>query len=83
MMMLAVVIGMIVSLPEMMTDNGIYDDNRSQNLLGSSPEEDDAVGDLPVVPVAATYKVDHGLEKVYELSQTMSMLRTYSNYCNK
>ena len=33
---------------------------------------DDEAGDLPVVPVATTYKVNHGKEEIYKLSQTMA-----------
>ena len=51
-------------------------DNGSLNLLESSDKDDvdDEPGDLPVVPVAVTYKVNHGEEEMYKLSQTMGML---------
>ena len=56
--------------------------NISANLLDSSSDVDDEAGDLPVVPVPATYEVNHGEEELYELSQTMGMLRTRASYYN-
>ena len=64
-------------------DDGMDDDNGSLNLLESSSEEDDndndvddEASDLPVVPVPATYEVNHGEEKLYNLSQAMGTLQT-------
>ena len=62
--------------------------NISEDLLDSSldgrsggdNEVEDEAGDLPVVPVAATYKVNHGEEEMYELSQTMVMPCTRQDY---
>ena len=44
-------------------------------------DDDDEAGDLPV-PVPATYEVNHGEEELYELSQTVGMLRTRASYYN-
>ena len=57
------------------TDNGMDDDNRPLDLLVSSDDDDvdDEAGDLLVVPVSTTYKVNHGKEEIYELSHTMGM----------
>ena len=71
-------------------DGGSTDDaiNIFEDLLDSSLDDgsggdnkvEDKAGDFPVVPVAATYKVNHGKEKIYELSQTMVMFYTRQDY---
>ena len=43
------------------------------NESGGKNDIEDEAGDLLVVPVAATYKVNHSKEEIYQLSQTMVM----------
>jgi len=52
--------------------------NISVDLLDSSLDIEDEAG--PVVPVVPGYKVDHGVEELYKLSQAMGMLHTCQDY---
>ena len=60
----------------------IFDTLANEIVKKLADNVDDEAGDLPVVMVAATYKLNHGKEEIYELFQTMGMLRTQANYYN-
>ena len=50
----------------------IFDTLANKIVKKLADNVDDEAGDLPVVPVAAIYKVNHGKEEIYELSQTIA-----------
>ena len=49
----------------------IFDTLANKIVKKLADNVDDEAGDLTVIPVAAIYKVNHGKEEIYELSQTV------------